>query len=259
MKRNRQFQPLVIEDFEAALWPHPAHRHNHYEIIFIRKGTGKHHINGHSMRYTTHDLFLIGPDDEHSFEIESLTQFVFIRFTDIYLHQAHAGAYGLQHLEYLIKSKETHLSGFALSESDRDSAGHIVNVIRSLGKDVLINEQLIWPQVLALATLMQRSMPELRATAHRSRDMQAVFCYIHKYVYTPEKLKAAVMANHFNTTADYMGPYFKRNTGTTLRDYIAAYRKTLIRQRLESGNYSLKQIAAEFGLTDESHVRKVLL
>lgn len=260
MKRYRQFQPLVISDFEAEVWSHPVHQHNHYEIIFIKEGTGLHYINGNGVNYSSRDLFLIGPDDEHYFEIESRTHFVFIKFTDVYIHQVHAGAaYGLQHLEYLIKSKETHLSGFNLSKSDKLSAEHMVNVVLSLGHDSLANEQLIWLQVLALATLIQRNMPELKATAHRSRDMQAVFCYIHKHVYTPDQLKAAAMAAHFNTTPDYIGPYFKRNTGITLRNYIADYRKGLIGRRLESRNYSLKQIAAEFGLTDESHVKKILM
>ena len=46
---------------------------------------------------------------------------------------------------------------------------------------------------------------------------------------------------HFNILADYIGPYFKRNA-VTLRGY----------------RYSLNEIASEFGLTDESHVKKIL-
>jgi AraC family L-rhamnose operon regulatory protein RhaS len=131
-------------------------------------------------------------------------------------------------------------------------------VVLSLKEEILANEPLIWLQVRALAVLLHRSMPELKATLSRSRDMQAIFCYLHKYIYTPEKLRSPVLAAHFNTTADYIGPYFKRNTGFTLRGYIGTYRKSLIKQRMDSGNYSLKQIAVEFGLTDESHVSKLM-
>lgn len=78
------------------------------------------------------------------------------------------------------------------------------------------------------------------------------------FIYTPDQLKAQIMASHFHTTPDYIGPYFKRNTGITMRDYIGDYRRTLIQKRMASGHYSLKQIVAEFGLTDESHVSKLL-
>ncbi len=117
---------------------------------------------------------------------------------------------------------------------------------------------MIWTQVLTLATILQRNMPEVQISANRTQDIQAIFCYIHKHIYTPEYLKANVMAGHFNFAKDYIGPYFKRNTGLTLRDYISGYRKNLIRQRMDSGRFRLKQIAAEFGLIDESHVSKLL-
>ncbi|WP_345954298.1 AraC family transcriptional regulator [Mucilaginibacter sp. PAMB04168] len=260
MKRYKQFQPLAISEFEATTWPHPVHKHNHYELIYISQGSGSHFINGNSIAYKRGDIFLIGPEEEHYFDIRSLTRFVFIKFTDFFIHHVSTGStYGLQQLEYLIKSRETHFSGFRLNSADQNSAARIIQVILSLQHDILSNEQLIWLQVLGLAALLQRNMPELKATANRSRDMQAVFCYLHKHIYTPAKLKSPVIAAHFNTTADYIGPYFKRNTGITLRDYIADYRKSLIRQRIEKGGYVLKQIAAEFGLTDESHVKKVLL
>jgi AraC family L-rhamnose operon regulatory protein RhaS len=259
MKRYKQFQPLAISEFEGAVWQHPVHKHNHYELILIRQGRGVHHINGNNIPYNESAIFLVGPEEEHFFEIAEPTYFIFIKFTDAYIHQVNSGSsYGLQQLEYLIKSRETHLAGFQLSEADRLTADSIIAVIRSLKQDLLSNEQLIWLQVLALAALLQRNMPELKATAQRSRDMQAVFCYVHKHIYTPDKLKSPVIASHFNTTPDYIGPYFKRNAGVTLRDYIKDFRKGLILQRMDSGNYSLKQIAAEFGLTDESHVSKIL-
>lgn len=259
MKRYRQFKPLVIADFEATEWPHPPHQHNHYELIYIRQGTGVHHIQGNDIAYNQGDIFLVGPDEEHYFIIDSSTRFTFIKFTDVFIHQVGQGSsYGLHQLEYLIKSRETHLSGFYLTRDDQDTAKAVIHVILSLKQDMLSNEPLIWQQVLALAILLHRNMPELKITEHRSRDMQAIFCYLHKFIYKPEKLRSSIMAAHFNTTADYIGPYFKRNTGITLRSYIGNYRKNLIRQRMESGNYSLKQISAEFGLTDESHVSKII-
>lgn len=257
MKRYQQFQPLVISRFESTEWTHPRHRHNHYELIFIERGSGIHSINRNEVNYQPGDIFLIGPEDEHSFEIAALTGFVFIKFTDANLYAETSGLPQSRHLEYLIRSRETHLLGFKLSQDDQLTAERIVAVVTSLSGDMFGNQQLIWLQVLALAELLQRNMPEVKATANRSRDMQAFFCYLHKHIYFPDKLTATVLAAQFNTTPAYIGPYFKRNAGMTLRKYIGDYRRILIRQRLASGNYSLKQIAAEFCLTDESHVSKL--
>ncbi|KLT66711.1 AraC family transcriptional regulator [Pedobacter sp. BMA] len=257
MKRYKQFQPIVVSDFEVDTWPHPLHLHNHYEFIFIMNGTGIHMINEYRIPYQPGDVFLVGPEESHQFKIENATRFVYVKFTDIHLHCAYF-VYGLQALEYLVKSRETHLSGFELCLEDRITVRQIFDVILSLRKDLFLNEQLVWQQVLGLSVILQRNMPGLKTSPKHTRDMQALFCYLHKNIYTPDKLRAHAIAAHFNTTNDYIGTYFKRNSGTTLREYIRTYRTTLIKNRMLKGNHGLKQIAAEFGLIDESHVRKVL-
>jgi AraC family L-rhamnose operon regulatory protein RhaS len=259
MKRYKQFEPVVISDFEVSDWIHPLHTHNHYELIYIKSGIGNHIINSKSIKYNDGCVFLLGPEEEHYFEIERITRFVYLKFTDLYIHQDEGiFSSGLRHLEYLIKSRETHLSGFIFNDADQVTITRIFDVIISMKKGVLRNEDLIWMQVLTLAHILQRNMPEIRSNEHRTKDMQAVFCYIHKHIYYPEKLKAQVMAEHFKFTKDYIGQYFKTNTGMTIRDYVGRYRVSLIRQRLDSGRFGLKQIASEFGLTDESHVSKLL-
>jgi YesN/AraC family two-component response regulator len=259
MKRYKQFTPVVISEFEVSEWSHPVHNHNHYELIYIKQGLGKHIINSQPVNYHSGDVFLLGPEEEHYFEIEQKTHFVYLKFTDLYIHQEEGiWSSGLRHLEYLIKSRETHLAGFVFDINETLIVDGLFNTIGSLKNDILRNEQLVWMQVLVLAHILQRNMPEIKSNEYRTKDMQAVFCYIHKHIYHPEKLKASVMAEHFKFTKDYIGPYFKKNTGMTIRDYIGGYRNTLIRQRMKTGRFGLKQIAAEFGLTDESHVSKLL-
>jgi len=259
MKRYHQYEPLIIADFTANTWQHPLHKHNHYELIYIRTGKGMHVINGETFPYESGNVFLIGPEEAHSFEIKEQTHFIYLKFTDQYMHGAGGQIRdGVQHLEYLIKSRETHYAGFKLSAQDSRIVDMIFNLVVGLRADSFTNDQIIWMQVLSLAAILQRNMPELKPVGPRGRDMQAIFCYIHKNIYYPNLLKAPIMAGHFNVSQDYIGPYFKRNTGLTLRQYISDYRYSMIRQRIAGGNYSLKQIASDFGLTDESHVSKVL-
>jgi len=42
-----------------------------------------------------------------------------------------------------------------------------------------------------------------------------------------------MMSAHFNLSKDYIGSYFKRNTGVSLKDCIKGYRRSLIRKRME--------------------------
>jgi YesN/AraC family two-component response regulator len=85
-------------------------------------------------------------------------------------------------------------------------------------------------------------------------DKGALILYINQHIYEPEKIQVKYIANYFNIAGNYFGAYFKRNFGISYRDYINQYRTKLIEKRIISGNLSLKQIAAEFGFSDESHL-----
>lgn len=258
MKRYRQFQPLLISVFEVSEWHHPIHSHNHYELIYIKKGSGVHHINQMAVIYKQGDIFLLGPNEEHYFEIEASTRFIYLKFTELYLREGRDAMHSVKEMEYLIQSREAHLAGFRLTAHDQLLTVQIFNLIEILKLESSMNERLIWQQLISLSVILKRNLPEVIPGENSENRMEVVFAYIHEHIYTPEKLRSLVMAAHFNTTSNYIGSYFKRNAGTSLRTYIKSYRHTLISNRIKSGNYSLKQIAEEFGLTDESHVHKII-
>ncbi len=258
MERYRQFEPILVSEFKTSAWTHPEHNHNHYEFIFIMDGMGAHVINGHVVPYENGAVFLIGPEDYHYFEIQQETHFIYLKFTDAYIYRNAAESGNLtRQLEYLIKSRETHQHGFSLLEADLLTVRLLFKVILSLKHNTISNQDLIWYQLLGISTILMRNMPELQINT-RSRDLQAIFCYIHKNIYTPSLLRSQIMAPHFNIAPDYLGTYFKRNVGVTIRTYIHAYRNTLIRQRIAAGRMILKEIADEFGLTDVSHLSKIM-
>lgn len=82
MKRYILHSPFSIYHFEANTWAHATHNHTYFEIIFILKGTGTHHINGNTFYYGAGDVFLLGPEDYHHFTIDAPTEFSFIRFNE---------------------------------------------------------------------------------------------------------------------------------------------------------------------------------
>ncbi len=43
------------------------HNHDYYEVFWIEKGTGFHHINGYMKKLEKGDLIMIRPDDTHTF------------------------------------------------------------------------------------------------------------------------------------------------------------------------------------------------
>src|ERR1017187_7241497 len=59
----------------------PPHRHRYFEIICILNGYGKHIINGNQFDYAIGDLFLLTPQDLHTFKIAAPSEFCIVDFT----------------------------------------------------------------------------------------------------------------------------------------------------------------------------------
>ena len=59
MPKLNQFKTLMIDEFEDEKFHLPPHTHTYYEIIYIKKGNGIHHLNNNLLPYKTGDLFVI--------------------------------------------------------------------------------------------------------------------------------------------------------------------------------------------------------
>ncbi|MDI9257926.1 helix-turn-helix domain-containing protein [Flavobacterium sedimenticola] len=64
------------------------HRHSHYEIIWLKKGKGIHHIDGQSYNYNGSVLFLLSPGQVHKIEQEQRGEGFVIKFLpELFQHQ----------------------------------------------------------------------------------------------------------------------------------------------------------------------------
>lgn len=61
---------------------HEDHRHDHYEIIWLKKGKGIHHIDGQKFNYNGSVLFLLSPGQVHKIEQEEKGEGFVIKFSE---------------------------------------------------------------------------------------------------------------------------------------------------------------------------------
>src|ERR1700745_597240 len=78
MQKESLYQPFEIHYSKVDVCPKSAHKHNFFELVYIASGTGVQCINENQFNYQPGHLFLITPDDCHSFQIGTTTELVFI-------------------------------------------------------------------------------------------------------------------------------------------------------------------------------------
>lgn len=259
MPKLNQFETLVIDEFEEDKFHLPNHSHTYYEIIYIVKGNGIHHLNNNLLSYKTGDLFVISPDDEHYFDIKKSTRFVFIKFTDNYFNSNKK----LSCDEFLLNTPENFMRDKSLKENvlklDEPCKTILKNTIENItaynSKTNVSTSPIVFYQVLSIFGLIKETMRCMNMQITGTGiDNEQIISYIHQNIYNPKLVQIKSISTHFNIATTYFGTYFKRSFSITYRDYINNLRTKLIEKRFFNNQVPIKQIAYEFGFTDESHL-----
>lgn len=256
--KKTQFDTLVIHDFEAETFHLPIHSHTYYEIVYINKGSGIHLLNKSKVSYGKGDLFLICPDDEHSFEIKTSTHFTFIKFTDSYF-----SGYKMSFQEdMIVSSPEEIMRNKLLKEvrlkMDAPYAGILKDVVKNIvayGTGDLASSAIVYYLILAIFGIVKETAARLDIRIDKGQpDKEELISYIHQHIYDPSLIRIKSIATHFNIAPTYFSDYFRRKFEINYRDYVNEYRIKLIENRIMVSMLTMKQIAAEFGFNDESHL-----
>lgn len=259
MKKLNQFDTLVIDEFEEDQYHLPRHSHTYYEIIYIIKGSGIHQLNKNLIPYQAGDLFVLSTDDEHYFDIQERTRFFFIKFTDTYFNSNKKWSCD----EFLLNSPENFMRDKSLKESvlklDETCATILKNTIDNIraynNKASISTSPIAFYQILSIFGLIKESLYQQNIKfAVSGIDNDQIISYIHQNIYKPKLVQIKAIAQHFNISQSYFGSYFKRNFTISYREYCNKLRTQLIEKRILNKQLSIKQIAYEFGFTDESHL-----
>lgn len=258
MTKLKQFYPLEILDFEEASFHLTVHGQNYFELVYIYEGKGIHQINQNQLPYCSGDLFVISPEDEHNFKMDTKTRIICIKFTDDYF----SGKEHWKFQDYMNNNPEGIMNNKILKEVKLEFSQEIHQILRHIIDNILLynasynvaTSPVVFHQVLSVFGIIKETMQDMSLNGNdHLPEKEQLISYIHQHIYIPEKVKVKNIASHFNIAITYFSAYFKRNFEMNYRDYLNQYRLMLINKRLESGQFTMSQIAEEFGFNDESH------
>lgn len=260
MRRENLHEPYTIVFEKLSESNYKAHQHSFFEIVYILSGTGTQCINKNSFSYHPGHMFLITPEDCHSFTVTTETEFFFLRFNDIYIKSGGIQAENICRLEYILQNAN-HKPGCILkNQTDKALVRPMVEaIIRELINRQVFNQELVQQLVNTLIIVVARNIAMYLPVKdnHDLEDRaQNILQYIQANIYHPEKLRVEYISQRFNISEAYLGRYFKKHTAETMQQYIMSYKTRLIEHRLQFSDKRINEISSEFGFTDESHFNK---
>jgi AraC family L-rhamnose operon regulatory protein RhaS len=267
MKTFSLYQEFDISVHENDQWEFGTHKHSFFELVFILEGNGTHILNDNNYAYSKGSLFLLTPEDYHSFEIKDRTAFCIITFNKIYFskekHQEKLVDFSdfFKLLEIVFYNANYLQNEPIRKEEDKFLATILIkNLIVELREKSFFYNAIIQNSVFLLLTIIARNIQEnsgndLKKASSKS-DIADILAYVQQNIYRKDKLKSEVIAAHFFKSKNYISEYFKAQTGEGLKDYILKYKVNLAKIRLAHSNLTILQICDELGFGDESHLNK---
>lgn len=263
MRKEQLYESYSIQYATLDVCPKPEHTHSFFELVYILSGTGLQCINKNTFKYQAGHLFLLTPEDCHSFDIQTTSSMFFLQFNDIYLQNNALVAENVKRLEFILQNANHQPGCILRNKADKLLVAPVIEaIIRERETKDLYNQDLVHQLVNTLIVIIARNIAKyLPESVDVSTEEKAldILQYIQQNIYYPGKLKADHISSHFGISNTYLGRYFKRHTNETMQGYISKYKIKLIQHQLKFSNKRLNEIADEFGFTDVSHLNKYFI
>jgi AraC-like DNA-binding protein len=263
MTDKNLYLPFEVDFKELEKFPKIIRKNNFFELIYVVDGTGIQIINDNKFHYRKGNLFLITPQDIHSFEILTPTKFFFLRFNEYYIktNSQNGQMETVLRMEYILQNA-SHRPGCILKNKiDKPLIASLIESIinEQINQQIYhqkVTEQIVNTIITVVARNIALKLPKnIKETT--GEMVLEILHYIQENIYDPKQLKAEIISEHFNISLHYLGKYFKKQTGETLQEYISNYKLRLIEARLLNSDMRINEIADELNFSDESHLNKV--
>ncbi|PLK46252.1 AraC family transcriptional regulator [Emticicia sp. TH156] len=232
------------------------HYHPEYEIVFVRKGSGKLHIGNHLTNYKEGELVFIGPNLPHTgfgYGVIGQHEEIVVQLRADFLGERFMETPEMQQIKVLFERARQGLSFHG--KAQKQVAAKLQRMLHLSHFDRLVELLNIF-QVLATTTeySLLNSSDLSFDFSHKDEDrINKVYEFVAHNYQQPIDIQA--VADLISLTVPSFCRYFKKITHITYTDFVNEYR---VNQacRLLILNYSIADICFEVGFNNISHFNK---
>lgn len=239
---------------------HFPHRHNYYTIIWVTKGSGKHHIDFKTYDVKPGTIFFISPEQVHDLQMEPGHAGFVMLFTIDFIEQNGIAQHWLQNSGFFFRCDDV-APLFIPETCDQTKLINIINGIRDeYSHQMKYHQEAIGAQLklflLECKRISDNFPAERMARSHSGGTLVKQFKELLDNQFTSWH-KVSEYAQALHITPNYLNELVTQETGKSAKDMI------LNRIMLEAKRFatysetSVKEVAYQLGFEDPAHFSKL--
>lgn len=249
-----------IESMQKASSAHSPHRHNYYTIIWVRQGSGMHHIDFRSYAVNPDTIYFLTPEQVHHLQLDEGARGYVLLFTPDFLNEHGLSDQWLENTGFFFRCDD--LAPFYLEPGmDVKNLEHLVHHIRdefnhmdAYSPDAIAS----WMKLFLLeckrlsANLEPRGLQAVNGRAQLVKQFRNLL-----ELHFREWHKVAEYARELHITPNYLNEVISLETGKSAKDFIM--NRIMLEAKRFAGyaELSAKEVAYTLGFEDPSHFSKL--
>jgi len=233
------------------------HYHPEYEIVFVRKGSGKLRIGEHLTNYNEGELVFIGPNLPHTgfgYGVIGKHEEIVVQLREDFLGANFLQRPEMKHIKHLFERAK---QGLSFQGKAKQAAGAKLQKMLNLPYFERLVELLNIFQILAVTdeVMALNTAGSSFDFSHKDEDrINKVYEFVEHNYRLPIDME--VVADLTNLTVPSFCRYFKKITHLTYTEFVNEYR---VNQacRLLLANKSIADVCFEVGFSNVSHFNKI--
>lgn len=230
------------------------HFHSYYEIFYLKTGSCIYTVNNHLHHLTAGDIFIVTPGDSHSTSYEGLVPCE--RMVVYCMPEVLPEIFRKKHPDILDKLSRS--GKVVLVKKGKQQIEALLDTM--LEENNIPDEysyELMQLQMLELLLTLQRNgifvYEQIRQDTGISHDIEDALQYIAQNFAMPITLEE--IAEQINLTPTYLSRKFKKETGTTFKEYVNYIRIRQACQMLLTTDDSVTKIALNCGFNSSNYFK----
>ena len=259
------YMPAIVKTIEKihdTSWSMTVNRHEHFEMVYIKKGTAVFQIEGMDVNMTPHSIIIIKPGRAHKFIVKSeICEFIVLSFTfKTGKNELDSHVSLNDFMEYI----EDEATGdyLYMTLSKKNDIIHVMNrILRERMKYQVWGDFLSCLLIIELFVLLSRTLKQEweQSAKNRNLKLHELLNIAKEYIDNnyDKDLTLTQVAKYIYLSDSYFAHSFKDKFGISPKSYILKVRIEAAKEYLQNTDIKVSEIAKLVGFSSQQRFNDI--
>lgn len=252
----------TIERIHDTSWSMTANKHDHYEMVYVKKGNAVFQVEGVDINMTPHSVIIIKPQKSHKFIVKTESCELIVLYF-MFKNKKNEGASHVSLTDFMEYVEDDANGDFLFLKLGRkNDIIHVMNrILRERVKYQVWGDFLSGILVIELFVLLSRALKLEWEQSAKNRNLKLfeLLNIAKEYIDAnyAQDLSLSDISKYIYLSDSYFAHSFKNKFGISPKSYILKVRIEAAKELLENTDVKVSDIAASVGFSSQQRFNDI--